>query len=263
MNLIQKQKINLYYKEKSIHELQFKKKKVPKEELKEELLSSLSTGKKKFYSKFLSKSPDAIKDKPIKNLFKKKSQEGIEKEKGIIGEPKKEEYRIEMPFKKSKKEKIGVEEQEEVSSYTDREEKLKERMKKKKLNIKTENKNEEEESETYDSQYKSKRNKKKYIKYLDEDNEEGEEDYYLSKMKKLKIRNKSTLQGNLSESFIKGLPTKIKIYKCVVWKNTDPTIDEDTIKHILHRNNSFLLKHGGFIVKLPQTRTYKSNHSKI
>ena len=185
----------------------------------------------------------------------------------MLGEPKKEEYRIEMPFKKSKKEKKGMEDQEEVSSYTDREAKLKERMAKKKINIKTDfyNKNEEEEeSETYDSKYKSKRNKKKYINYFDEDNEEGEEyDYYKSKMRNLKIRNKSTLQSHLSESFIKGVPTKIKIYKCVVWKNTDPTIDEETIKHILHRNNSQLLKHGGFIVKLPQTRTYKSNHSKI
>jgi hypothetical protein len=248
---------------KSIDELKFKKKKVSKEDLEEEMLSSLSTGKKKFYSKFLAKSPDAAKDKPIKNLFKKKRQEAIEK--GTLGEPKKEEYRIEMPFKKSKKEKIEMEEQEEISSYTDREEKLKERMAKQKVNIKTDyyNKNEEEESETYDSKYKSKRNKKKFINYSEDDNEEGEEDYYLSKMRNLKIRNKSTLQNNLSESYIKGLPTKIKIYKCVVWKNNDPTIDEETIKHILRRNNSLLLKHGGFIVKLPQTKTFKSKHSKI
>ena len=53
--------------------------------------------------------------------------------------------------------------------------------------------------------------------------------------------------------------TKIKIYKCVIWKNLDSSIDEDTIQNILHRIGSHLLKNGGFIVKFPLAKTYKSN----
>jgi hypothetical protein len=57
---------------------------------------------------------------------------------------------------------------------------------------------------------------------------------------------------NQSKTFKKGRPTKVKVFKCVVWKNTDPTIDEETIKNFLHRSGSQIFQRGGFLLKLPQ-----------
>ncbi len=59
---------------------------------------------------------------------------------------------------------------------------------------------------------------------------------------------------NISKTFKRSSlkPTKIKVFKCVVWKNTDPTIDEDTLKTILHRSGSQIFERGGFVLKLPK-----------
>ena len=132
------------------------------------------------------------------------------KEKGLLGEPKKEEYRIEIPkkgefgFKKSKKERFNSELQEEESKNSERDEQYKGKNQKKMYNIKIYNNN-------YDR--------------------EDEEDNYESNSRNLRIMHQNSLKSNLSESFLKGeRPTKIKIFKCVVWKNLDPNLDEDTIK---------------------------------
>ena len=93
---------------------------------------------------------------------------------------------------------------------------------------------------------------------------EDEEDNYESNSRNLRIMHQNSLKSNLSESFLKGeRPTKIKIFKCVVWKNLDPNLDEDTIKILLRRSGSHLLKNGGFIMKLPQTKTFKSKQKKF
>ena len=99
--------------------------------------------------------------------------------------------------------------------------------------------------------------RKKVNKFASELKEQKEgEDYY--NKKSLSIKHQNTIKSNLSESFLKG--TKIKIYKCVVWKSLDPKINEDTIRLLLRRSGSQLLKNGGFVMKLPQKKkAYKTN----
>ena len=57
-----------------------------------------------------------------------------------------------------------------------------------------------------------------------------------------------------------GLSTNIKIYKCVIWKNSDPNINEDILKTIMHyRNRSQGNK--SFIMKLPDDLDLEKNLS--
>ena len=107
------------------------------------------------------------------------------------------------------------------------------------------------------STFKSKRFRNLRNSYdKDEDDE-----YYARRMRNLTYRHEDNLRSsNLSESFINGKPTKIKVYRCVVWKNLDPEINEDTIRLILNRSGSHLLRHGGVIMKLGQSKSLnKSN----
>ena len=46
------------------------------------------------------------------------------------------------------------------------------------------------------------------------------------------------------------LPTKIKIYKCLIYKNFDPNVNEETIKTAIKRNGSHMFDKGGFFFKL-------------
>ena len=50
----------------------------------------------------------------------------------------------------------------------------------------------------------------------------------------------------------KNLPLKIKIYKCLIYKNTDPDINEETIEDILLKRNKSLGRNDSFILKLPK-----------
>ena len=50
----------------------------------------------------------------------------------------------------------------------------------------------------------------------------------------------------------KNLPLKIKIFKCVVYKNTDPNLNEEIIKDILHKRNKSQGRNESLILKLPQ-----------
>ena len=101
-------------------------------------------------------------------------------------------------------------------------------------------------------------NDKMIKKYDINKDEEKEDEYSKYRENNDMLNNKSTLLSNLSETFkLGGRPTKIKIYKCVIWKNLDPNDNED-IKNIMHRSSSQLYNNGGFIVKLPQSKTYKA-----
>ena len=93
--------------------------------------------------------------------------------------------------------------------------------------------------------------------------EQWEDDNNLFSKRNLTFKYSDTLMSNLSASLLKGMPTKIKIFKCVVWKNNDPTISEDTIKHILHRSGSQILERGGFVIKLPKEKVEKLNKDLI
>ena len=115
--------------------------------------------------------------------------------------------------------------------------------------------------------------KNKYVKnfknivtsnYESTENEKDEEDSSVFRKKNLTFKHNDTLISNLSESFLRGgRPTKIKIYKCVVYKNLDPDFNEETIKNFMRRSGSQIFKNGGFIVKLPQNKTYKPKHGFI
>ena len=50
----------------------------------------------------------------------------------------------------------------------------------------------------------------------------------------------------------KNLPLKIKIYKCIIYKNTDPNINEEMIEDIIHKRNKSLGRNDSFIFKLPK-----------
>ena len=81
-----------------------------------------------------------------------------------------------------------------------------------------------------------KKKKQKYnMDLIDQNKEENE---FGIKKKKLIFRNEENLKTTLSESFINGMPTKVKVYKCVIWRNIRPGVNEDTIKHILQRSGS-------------------------
>ena len=179
---------------------------------------------KKKFSRFGAQSPDDVssnrEEKPIKKIYVNRGYDHF------LGEPKKEEYRIEIP----KKNKL---------------------FEKKKMNIQIDDDNSSQQI-SEEGAYTKYNKKTKKLK------EKGE-DY---NKRFLTIKDSEILKSNLSESFLKG--TKIKIFKCVVWKNLDPKINEDTIRLFLRRSGSQLLKNGGFIMKLPQKKKeYKTNISLI
>ena len=91
---------------------------------------------------------------------------------------------------------------------------------------------------------KAKKYKKKFLNLSDE-----EEDEYAN-------LNEDKNLNNLSFSTSK-LATKIKIFKCVIWKNTDPDINEDILKTILHYRNRSQGLNKSFIIKLPKDLNFE------
>ena len=200
--------------------------------------------KKKKFIKYLQTQDDTTNNEtkfPKKNLFLSQSQDFKSKE--ILRESRKEDYKILLPERLTKGK---LEEESELSSYKD----------KKKMNIKIDDDNgsngqiaseyHSSEDNRYET-YKKKKNKKYYLEKEEENINVGE------KKKKHLFRHEGSLKSNLSESYLfgKGMPVKIKIYKCVIWKNVNPNVNTDTIKRILNRSGSQILKKGGFVVKLP------------
>ena len=61
--------------------------------------------------------------------------------------------------------------------------------------------------------------------------------------------------GTITVGNIRGKSTKIKIYKCVIWKNTNPNIDENTIKNMIRRSGSQILNNGGFVINLSRNNS--------
>ena len=64
----------------------------------------------------------------------------------------------------------------------------------------------------------------------------------------------------ISLGMSRGKSTKIKIYKCVVWKNYDPNVNEKTIENFIRRSGSQIFEKGGFIMKLPSKHNILSNN---
>ena len=74
---------------------------------------------------------------------------------------------------------------------------------------------------------------------------------------KVYANNKKNNKNNL---FLSNncLPTKIKIFKCVIWKNNNPDLNEDILQTIFHyRNRSF--GNNTFIMKLPEGTSTEEN----
>ena len=91
---------------------------------------------------------------------------------------------------------------------------------------------------------------KKIIKKKLEDNHDDfdkETDFYIKKKNKtVKHQNSISSEKQIYTSK-RYLPTKLKIFKCVIYKNLDPNVNEESIKNMLKRNGS-----QGFVIKLPQ-----------
>ena len=103
---------------------------------------------------------------------------------------------------------------------------------KKSLKINTEEELEEEESNETD--------KNNLNNLISEEN-----------IKKMKFIQKTQNINDILQ-IDKNLPLKIKIFKCVVYKNTDPNLNEEIIKDILHKRNKSQGRNESFILKLPQ-----------
>ena len=134
----------------------------------------------------------------------------------------------------------------------------KNRFNKKDLNLKTDEE-EIDESLKEDLKY-SELNKKGKMRYENESEETDENKTKKYKKQKVNISIDGDEYGErlFSESNIdngilhkKGLPTKIKIYKCVVWKNNDPDLTEEVIKSLFHKRNKSQGLNSSFIMKLP------------
>jgi len=246
---------NLKYKKK----IRYKTEKKPEQEELDLTSPGYDAAKKKKFSRFLQTPDEAYKEEKIskKKLFMSQTEE--QKEKELIGKPRKEGYTIEIPLQKFTKGKIE-DESEKSSKYGEKDELYKGKQKKK-MNIRIEDDNssgqvtsEHFTSEDYKYEsFRKKKNKKFNLNLIDQD----EENKVFGKKKKYILRHQESLKSNLSESFLRGMPTKIKIYKCVIWRNLDPSVNTDTIKNILHRSGSQSLKKG-FVVKLP-TKAIKSS----
>ena len=68
----------------------------------------------------------------------------------------------------------------------------------------------------------------------------------MSEGKKI-IRNESY---NDFGKYGKGLPTKIKLFKCLLYSTRDPSIDEKDIENILRKSGSNIFEKGGFVSRL-------------
>ena len=104
---------------------------------------------------------------------------------------------------------------------------------------------------------------KKQINNNSFDEKDKEIDYYTTKKNKknLSVRHQTSITSDKPLYTSKRyLATKMKIFKCVIYKNLDPNADENTIKNMLHRNGSQIMENGGFIIKLPNTPGFNYNN---
>ena len=125
-------------------------------------------------------------------------------------------------------------------------------------------KNGEEKSE-YSSKdgYIYQKKKLSSSRFDDIKNEQEEEKYNEFKIKNNIFIQNDNLISKLSRNFKEGLPTKIKVYKCVFWKNSDYNVNEESIKNFLHKSCSNFFNKGGFVMKLPKNKSFKAKHENI
>ena len=180
-------------------------------------------------------------------------QEKLEKERQLIEEIERmqKEKQRQLELEKEAQRKSQLESKNNLNEIKEEQNENEERIKVRKVSRKESDLTYEDGNDKFVNLFKNKK-MNKYGKSWKEKDEEY--DY-----NNLTVKDQNSIISKLTESFQKGVgrPTKIKIYKCVVWKNTDPTIDEETIKKMLHRSGSQIFKRGGFVVKLPQKSSEK------
>ena len=199
----------------------------------------------------------------------KKRKSGVFKFKYLDANKVKDKKKI-----KTEEKKIEKEEEEELDTFKNEENINKKKAKKKKF-----------EEEEYSSQindldeetktktiYKKIKKEKKGKKY-------SKKDFY---KKNLKIEtkeknydydftNNENMENLISESNFKkiqytqeekkiddlitiqkDLPLKIKIFKCIIYKNTDPSLNEEQVEDIIHKRNKSQGINKSLIIKLPE-----------
>ena len=191
--------------------------------------------------------------KPIKNLYITKNNEIMQRNRSL------EEINSEEIKKEKRQSKMLSDSNEGESDSINR----KMIYQKKKLS-RIDNEDKKEQIMDEENKYIKKFKNIVVNNYENVENEKDEEDSSIFRKKNLTVKHNDTLISNLSETFQRGgRPTKIKIYKCVVYKNLDPSVNEETIKSFMRRSGSQIFTNGGFIVKLPQNKTYKPKHGFI
>ena len=72
----------------------------------------------------------------------------------------------------------------------------------------------------------------------------------LNNKKKPLLQSESNISDIFSSERI--LPLKIKIFKCIIYRNTEPTLNEEKIREIFHKKNKSLGIEKSLIIKLPE-----------
>jgi hypothetical protein len=127
------------------------------------------------------------------------------------------------------------------------------------------NENEEDLTDNYSTNIYEKKIIRKEINNNSFDEKYTDADYIVKKKNKT-VRHQTAVNNEKPLYTSKRyLPTKLKIFKCVIYKNLGPNVNETTIKNILHRNGSQIMENGGFVIKLnnPEGKMYKSHKNII
>ena len=212
------------------------------------------TNKLNKYEEVIEVKTDEFKGK----IFKKDQIDKLKSNKNLLDNAEKESNQSVKTDEESKiyKKKKVMKKEDEIELNDNRF--GKNRFSKKGLNLKTD---EEEIDESLKESLKySEHNKKEKMRYGDEfeETDENKTKKYKKQKDNISIDGDEYGERLFSESNIdssifpkKGLPTKIKIYKCVVWKNTDPDLTEEVIKSLFHKRNKSQGLNNSFIMKLP------------
>ena len=133
-----------------------------------------------------------------------------------------------------------------------------------KINKKTKIESYEDNENKYKTHIYEKKIIKKHMDNNSFDEKDIQSDYYINN-KNLTMKNQASLANEIKPIYTskRYLATRIKIYKCVIYKNMDPNVNENTIKNMLHRNGSQILENGGFVMKLPINQTKYKSYKKL
>ena len=176
---------------------------------------------------------------------------------------------------KTEEKKIEKEEEEELDIFKKEEENInKKKAKKKKFeeeeySSQINDLDEETQTKTISKKIKKEKKGKKYSKKdfykknLKIETKEKNYDYDLSNNENLENliseSNFKKIQYTQEEKNIddlisikKNLPLKIKIFKCVIYKNTDPSLNEEQVEDIIHKRNKSQGINKSLIIKLPE-----------